>query len=352
MKFRAFRALAPLSCSVVLLLFTTSLRAWDYVGHRMVNQLALADLPADFPAFVREAAAAERIAFLAGEPDRWRNVDPWLRQNGPSWTDHFLDVEQLDWAGIDPRTLPSLRLDFAVAFAAARAAHADRFPSVDPAKNADGVRQWPGFLPWSITEWVHKLRSAFACLKAFEEMGGTAEEIANARANVIYTMGVLGHYVGDSAQPLHTTEHYNGWFGPNPQGYTTWRGMHSWVDSGFIAKAGITDELLKPRLKAPAAFVSGPRADGRDPIFVVVMDWFLEQHALVEPLYKMEKAGLLGHDEQPITPEARAFFEGQLLRGGEMLAALWVTAWQSAPLDTYLRGQLAKRQGINLPADK
>src|SRR5207245_10998215 len=47
---------------------------WDYEGHRTVNQLALASLPADFPAFVREPANAERIAFLAGEPDRWRNV--------------------------------------------------------------------------------------------------------------------------------------------------------------------------------------------------------------------------------------------------------------------------------------
>ena len=146
MKFRALRALAPLFFAI-LLLSAPSLRAWDYTGHRMVNQLALAALPADFPSFVRDATAAERIAFLSGEPDRWRNVDPWLRQNGPSWTDHFLDVEQLDWAGIDPRTVPSLRLVFAVAFASGRAAHADRFPPIDPARNTDGVRQWPGFLP-------------------------------------------------------------------------------------------------------------------------------------------------------------------------------------------------------------
>ncbi|HSH15208.1 MAG TPA: S1/P1 Nuclease, partial [Verrucomicrobiae bacterium] len=43
--------------------------AFDYAGHRMINELALASLPKDYPAFVREATAAERIAFLAGEPD-------------------------------------------------------------------------------------------------------------------------------------------------------------------------------------------------------------------------------------------------------------------------------------------
>jgi hypothetical protein len=349
---------------LVSALSAASLQAWGNYAHRTVNQLALSALPADFPAFVREAAAVERIGYLANEPDRWRNVDPWLKQNGPSWTDHFLDVEQLVWAGLDPRTVSSFRLDFAVAFAAGRAANAERFPPIDPAKNLDGVRQWPGFLPWSITEWVHKLRSNFAVLKAFEEMGGTPAEIAEAKANIIFTMGVLGHYVGDCAQPLHTTESYNGWYGANPQGYTTWRGLHSWMDSGFVGKAGITLESLRPRVPAPNAFLLGPRADGRDPLFVIVMDWFLAQHAQVEPLYQLEKAGKLSNEKEkadpgrpdflpgPVDAEGRAFIEGQLLRGVEMLATLWVTAWQSAPLDTYLRGELAKRQTGVAPAGK
>ena len=48
--------------------------AWDYEGHRTVNLLGLASLPTNFPAFVREPAATERIGFLAGEMDRWRNT--------------------------------------------------------------------------------------------------------------------------------------------------------------------------------------------------------------------------------------------------------------------------------------
>jgi hypothetical protein len=347
---------------VALLLPAAALQAWDYENHRIVNQLALAALPADFPAFVHEPANAERVAFLAGEPDRWRNVDPWLRQNGPSWNDHFLDVEQLEWAGLDARAVPSLRLDFAQAFAAGRAKHPDRFPAIDPVRNTDGTRQWPGFAPWAITEWTHKLRSAVAVLKAFQEMGGTAAELANAQANIVYAMGVLGHYVGDCAQPLHTTEHYNGWTGPNPQGYTTWRGLHSWADGGFVAKAGIAFDGLKPRVRTSAPFVLGPRPDGRDPLFVAVMDWFLEQHTQVEVLYRLELAGKLSNEQEkadrtrtfpgPVDPEGRAFFEARLLSGGEMLAKLWATAWASAPVDTYLRSQLARRQGLTPPAEK
>jgi len=63
--------------------------AWDYEGHRIVNQLALASLPTNFPSFVRSPAATERVAFLAGEPDRWRNTPdlPLKHFNGP---DHYL----------------------------------------------------------------------------------------------------------------------------------------------------------------------------------------------------------------------------------------------------------------------
>ncbi len=325
---------------------------WDYEGHRIVNQLGLAALPPDFPSFVREPANAERIAFLAGGPDRWRNVDPWLQQVGASWTDHFLDIEQLGYAGIDPRTVSSFRLDFALAFAAGRTLHADRFPAIDPAKNVAHTREWPGFAPWAVTEWFEKLRSAFSYLKAFEEVGGTPEEIANAKADAVYVMGVMGHYVGDCAQPLHTTIHHNGWVGPNPNGYTTWPGFHTWIDSGFIAKAHITLQDLAPRVTVAEPFVFAPREDGRDPFFPVAMDYVIAQNELVEPLYKLEKAGLMGNGEHPVTPEARAFIEGQLLKGGQMLARTWVTAWRSAPVDAFLRSQLVKRQTPAAPVAK
>ena len=70
--------LPPAVVAILFVLAGPPAHAWDYEGHRIINELALASLPADFPAFVREPAAAERIAFLSGEPDRWRNV------SGPS----------------------------------------------------------------------------------------------------------------------------------------------------------------------------------------------------------------------------------------------------------------------------
>ena len=168
---------------------------------------------------MRVPEAAERVAFLAGEPDRWRNQgdgrnptdDVVLAHfNGP---DHYLDLEQLADYGLTPQTVPTLRYDFTAKLALARAAHPEKFAPIDPLKNNDHTRELVGFAPWAITEYCGKLRSGFSYLKAFHDYGGTPEEIANAQQNIIYVMGVMGHFVGDCAQPLHATKHHHGWVG-------------------------------------------------------------------------------------------------------------------------------------------
>lgn len=327
---------------VALLTVVPVLRAWDYEGHRMVNQLALAALPADFPGFVHEPETAERIAFLSGEPDRWRNNSdlPVKHYNA---LDHYLDLEQLEWAGLDPQRVSDLRYVFVVDFSTGRAAHADKFPAINPARNKDRTREWPGLLPWAITEYYGKLKSAFSYFKTYETAGGTPEEIANAQANIVYLMGVMGHYVGDGAQPLHTSVHHNGWEGENPHKYTKWRGIHAWIDGGFIGQAGITTESLRTRVSAAVPLNVSPRIDGRDPVFVATMDYIAEQNALVEPLYALDKARAFKIDGENDTAQGRTFIENQLVKGGEMLAAIWITAWRNTTVDKYLTDQLAKR---------
>lgn len=321
-----------------------SLHAWDYEGHRTVNQLALAGLPADFPAFVKTPGAAERIAFLSGEPDRWRNSpEVSLRHtNGP---DHFLDFEYLDAAGLPVATLSEFRYVYTVQFAAAHAAHPEKFPAVDPAKNRDRTRELVGYLPWAVIENYAKLKSAFSSLRAYEE-AGTPDEIANARASVIYYMGVLGHYVGDGAQPLHTTQHHAGWIGDNPHNYTRASSFHSWIDGGFLALGQLSAADLAPRARAARVLTDQPASTAtspRNPLFGEILAYLLAQHDRVEPLYQLELAGSLKAGAPDGGAAGRAFLGEQLLRGGEMLSSLWLTAWKQAGPDAYLRAQLQKR---------
>src|SRR5882672_3891272 len=171
--------------------FTFNAVAWDYEGHHSVNELALASLPKDFGIELTPALKG-RIAFLAGEPDRWRNVPdlPLKQFNG---TDHYIDLEDLKLFGLTPETLPIMRYDFVADIVKARAAHPEKFPPIDPDKDADHTRELDGFLPWAITEYYEKLKSDFTSLKTLQQYGGTPEEIANAQADCIYVMGVMGH---------------------------------------------------------------------------------------------------------------------------------------------------------------
>jgi hypothetical protein len=318
--------------------FALNAGAWDYEGHHAVNELALASLPSDF-GIELTPELKERVAFLAGEPDRWRNTTdlPLKHVNGP---DHYFDLEDITVLGLTPDTLPPLRYDFVADIALARAAHPERFPKIDPDRDADHTRELDGFLPWAITENYEKLKSDFSTLKALRQYGGTAVEIANAEADCIYVMGVMGHYVGDGSQPLHTTKYFNGWFGDNPRHYTTRSNFHAWIDGGYFRKTGgIKVDQLVGGIQ-PATRIAN--ADDQDGIFHDVVNYIVDQNKYVEPLYQMEKDGqLTGEGDKGL--QALPFLNGQLVKAGQMLGNLWLTAWLDAPEDTYLERQLQQR---------
>ncbi|MBI3849780.1 MAG: hypothetical protein HY298_05750 [Verrucomicrobia bacterium] len=331
--------------SLVAYLYIAGLAfAWDYEGHRMVNELALASLPGDFPAFVKTEVAQERIAFLSGEPDRWRNTTdlPLKHFNGP---DHFLDLEELADYKLEPGSLSHFRYEFAAQLAVARALHPTNFPPIDPARNEDHTRELIGFLPWTITEYYAKLKSAFSYLKTFEELG-TPEEIINAQQNIIYLMGVMGHFVGDGSQPLHTTKNYNGWVEANPHGFTTSKSFHAWIDGGFIQKAGLDMRRMNAQLRPARMLWPGDPKAKHDDVFPLVMTYLLAQYKLVEPLYQLEKEGKLS-GEGEAGQGGREFISRQIVVGGQMLGDLWYSAWEQAMPDGYLKTQLNKRKLAN-----
>lgn len=318
------------------------LLAWDYEGHRTVNLLALASLPTNFPAALRDAAAQERVGFLAGEPDRWRNLPdrPLRHFNG---LDHYFDMEYLtDYYAMTATSLSPFRYEFTAQMAAVRAKSPEKFPADD--KDNDRTKYLPGFLPWAIVENYAKLKSGFSYLKVFEEMG-TPEEVAQARQNLLYIMGTMGHYVGDATQPLHTTKHFNGWVGENPKGFATNKTFHSWIDGGYLRKVGgLKDAELRVKLR-PAAplMLDGAAVRDAEEVFKVVMHFLVEQHKLVEPLYEMNKDGRLsGNGEKGM--EAFPILTKQISLAAQMLGDLWLTAYQNAPVDNFLKNQLATRK--------
>jgi hypothetical protein len=326
--------------------------AWDYEGHHAVNELALAALPANFPAFALTPEARTRIAYLAGEADRWRNETSLKNGTGlalghASGPDHYIDLEDLRLYDLTPQALPPLRYDFVAEIAKARAAHPGTFPAIDPAKDSDHTRELSGFLPWAITENFEKLQSGFATLAALEKFGGTPDEITNAKQNIIYVMGVMGHFVGDASQPLHTTMYHHGWTtNDNPNHYTTSTSFHAWIDGGFFRKTGGIDVKKLSAQIHPADKIAA--ADDPNGIFATSINFIVAANQLVEPLYRLDRDGKLSNKENR-GAEGRAFLEAQLVKSGQLLGNLWLTAWQTAPEDTFLERELQQRATANAP---
>ena len=320
--------------------------AWDYEGHHAVNELALAALPTNFPAFVLAPETRDRIAFLAGEPDRWRNETSVKNGTGlalghASGPDHYLDLEDLKLYDLTPDKLPPLRYDFVADIVKAREAHPERFPVIDPAKDSDHTRELSGFLPWAITENYEKLQSGFATLTALERNGGTPAEIANAKQDIVYVMGMMGHFVGDASQPLHTTMYHHGWTtNDNPNHYTTSYGFHSWIDGGFFKKTGGIDVKKLAAKIHPAEKI--PAAADPNGIFLTSVNFVVAANKLVEPLYQLDRDGKLSN-QGDAGAEGRAFLEGQMVKSGQLLGDIWFTAWATAPEDTFLERELQQR---------
>ena len=330
--------------AVLTLAWTPIGRAWDYEGHRLINQLALDSLPENFPAFVRTATARERIGFLGGEADRWRNTpDPALKHcNGP---DHYFDIDYLDDYKLEVGQISPFRYEFTAQLIAGRAANPQNFQPIDPLKDSDKTKSLIGFLPWTITEYQGRLKSAFSYLKEYES-AGQPEEITNAQENILYIMGVMGHFVGDAAQPLHTTKHHHGWVGANPKGYSTNYSIHSWIDGGYIQQFGVSADKLHGKLRSAKLVSTAGVPVAPTDMFVAVMAYLDQQFQQVEPLYQLEKAGKLsGHRE--LSQEGHDFITSQIRKASQMLGDMWLTAWKQAPPDMFLRSALMKRKAAD-----
>jgi hypothetical protein len=272
--------------------------AWGADGHRMIGRAAVDGLPADVPAFF--TAAAEQLAYLNPEPDRWRDDD--LAAMNEAWAyDHYIDLENVPDGALEAP---------------------DRFRFMDAlyAAGVEDPARTVGFLPYRIMELYQRLATGFARWRT----AGTDRERGWIEARIINDAGILGHYVADASNPHHTTIHYNGWAAsaPNPRGYTTARDFHWRFESLFVRAAIEYDDVAAA---VPAGVA--PVADLR----TAVLGYIMEAHGQVGTLYDLERD--FGFLPGAPTPETEAFAVRRLAAAATMLRTLWYSAWvESAAL--------------------
>jgi hypothetical protein len=285
-------------CAVLLvaaflpLFWSPSAGAWGDEGHRWINQVAAARLPSDMPAFFRNAGP--RLSFLGPEPDRWRDnkeLYSALREvNGP---DHFINIDR-------PQNFDELPND--------------RYKYSDWLRTSGKEPSDIGFLPYSILEGYQKIQVLFRLWRDPQH----AAEREQIEQNIIFYAGVVGHYVADGAQPLHTTNHFNGWSSSSNPDLNTREPLH-WRFEGEYVKAQLKpedfDALVKPAQRLP------------DP-FSDIMKYLLDSHSQVGKVYELDKAARW--NDQNRNPASKRFVAGRLAAGSQMLANLWYTAWTNS----------------------
>jgi len=297
-RFRLQRSLISLALIALVLLQTQSAVAWGNEGHTYVNRVAAQKIPVTMPLFLRSASAIAEIAYLGPEPDRWRSPSEFALKNAQE-PDHFIDLERVSW--LDP--LPPGRYEFYRKLYEKRAGATDH-PD-------DYLPERVGLQPYITMEVYGRLKSAF---REYRQLRAAHQPTAAVQQAIIFYAGWLGHYVADGAQPLHTTIQYNGWVGPNPNGYTTEHHIHGQFESAYVA-TNITAKDFSGLVKTPE------RLD--DP-FARYVAYLRNSNTLVENVYSLEKAG--GFTGKG-SPAAFDFTTHRLAAGSQMLLDLWYTAW-------------------------
>ena len=130
---------------LVILLIQPAFSWWED-GHVLINRTAALKIPDSMPGFMRKAA--ERIAYLGPEPDRWRERSEFSLKNSQE-PDHFIDLERVS----DIPELPPGRYDFYRMLYAKRVAAKDHGDDFLPEK--------VGTQPYITMEIYDRLKVAF-----------------------------------------------------------------------------------------------------------------------------------------------------------------------------------------------
>jgi len=190
-----------LALSVVLLASAGPLLAWGRLGHVLVSELALKDLPPEVAAWFK--GQEDYFKEHASDPDHWRQD----RKEGPR---HYLDTE--GYGG--PQGVP-----FEVS---------EALEKIGPERF-----QKSGQVPWVIQDRLRDLVDAFK---------------KGDRAQITLAATVLGHYVADLHVPLHTTNNHNGQD-------TGQKGVHTRWETGLVERYASLNALqVMPATQEPGLF--------------------------------------------------------------------------------------------------
>jgi hypothetical protein len=312
---QAINRVAATGLAVALLACASQAFGWGATGHRIIGMLGEQSLPADMPAFLHTPEAIEIVGEMAREPDRFKGSG--LTHDKDHDPGHFTDVDDNGkvMGGPPLDALPPTREGFDTAL---RAISSDKY-------KAGSVTEYKaGYLPYSIVEgWQHLVKdfaywriltAAIPLEKNPDHKAWMQRDLKRRERTILNDIGDWAHFVGDGSQPMHVSEHFNGWGDfPNPNGYTL-QPVHGPFEGAFV-RQNVTEASVQAALPAPSPC--------KDMIEVCTAHYLEATEASVIPFYELEKAGgFKGPD-----PRGVAYANARVAAGAAELRDLTVKAW-------------------------
>jgi hypothetical protein len=274
----------------------------------MAGRVAVRNLPKDLPLFFR--SATERLAYQIPEPDRWRG-EAWGGQSGPrveltnlTAANHNIRMELLD--GI---RFPTTRNEYIVLMVERKIVPRDEV-------NMHKV----GMVFYAIVEEMQRLTVEFRLWREAQEAAILdPAAIQQIQENAIFSAGVLGHWITDAAQPLHTTVHSDDWDEryANPKNYVTHQ-IHGRFETLYVDRA-IREADIQAKI-TPARLLADWRSDAEAHI--------RRSFSHFEEVYALDRRGAFGFGKEP--EEAHGFTAARLAEGASMLRDAWYSAWEQS----------------------
>ena len=329
----------------ILSVLSSKALAWGERGHDHVAivaaRLAEQELGASssFAQLLRKKELM--LGHLANVPDIvWKAIDPATVESN-SLT-HFIDLEYVT----DKPSLATLPRSYEATVAAVRRyCQTDEKDSLCAALGTGDTNAVTksGTAPLRVQQLQQMMVSALRQAGQAKDKAAMVDAVNEA----LLVGGVMAHFVGDLAQPMHTSKDYDGYERGNG-------GLHGYFESDLVDaqdlellprvyKVALPRKDLKTLLsKIPAADLSNENLWS----LVLAQAEALDSHAKLDALYALDKKFALkrpsssdnGKKRTPalrVDPSSaalpfRAMIEQRLSLGAQVLAHIWVKSYQLA----------------------
>lgn len=315
--------------------------AWGNRGHDALTVVATRIAAEKYPDpkfYAPLFSRTEMLAHLANIPDiYWKSLPKEERKALD--TAHYIDLELFD------EGLVSSKIPVSVSEALIRARKSckvkEKNSSLDCVGNSTlrDIMLVTGSAPWRIEQLVDAMVEQLTLAKSLESKAGSEQEFTKAVDQALLYAGLMSHFIGDLAQPLHASDDYDGYGAGSG-------GLHYYFEDLLVDQLnfGFYDEVKTEALKNKpvASFLKFiPNSNDFKPA-----TWSyalaIHSHKTLPELFSLDRRyaiikasssdkGLNIPARRKEASQAvkgfRPFLKKRMAAGADMLAFMWHQAW-------------------------